>query len=87
MSLISLPLSFWGYALKTAAFTFKRATSKSVETTPYELWFSSKPKLSFLKDWSCDAYVKKFQPDKLEPNRRNVSSEDTLRNYWVHLLS
>ena len=23
MSLISLPLSFWGYALETAAFTFK----------------------------------------------------------------
>ena len=26
-----------------------------------------KPKLSFLKVWGCDAYVKKFQPDKLEP--------------------
>ena len=35
--------------------------------TPYELWFSKKPKLSFLKVWRCDAYVKKFQPDKLEP--------------------
>ena len=46
----------------------KRAPSKFVETTPYELWFSSKPKLSFLKVWSCDAYMKKgFQPDKLEP--------------------
>ena len=35
--------------------------------TPYELWFSKKPKLSFLKVWGCDAYVKKLQPDKLEP--------------------
>ena len=26
-----------------------------------------KPKLSFLKVWGCDAYVKKLQPDKLEP--------------------
>ena len=26
-----------------------------------------KPKLSFLKVWGCDAYVKKFQADKLEP--------------------
>ena len=26
-----------------------------------------KPKLSFLKVWDCDAYVKKFQLDKLEP--------------------
>ena len=52
-SLTDLPISFWGYALKTAAFTFKRAPSKSpsksVETTQTELWFGKKPKLSFLK--------------------------------------
>ena len=59
MSLTDLPLSFWGYALETAAFTLNRAPSKSVETTPCELWFGKKPKLSFLKVWSCDAYVKK----------------------------
>ena len=67
MSLTDLPLSFWGYTLETAAFTLNRAPSKSVETTPYELWFSKKPKLSFLKVWYYDAYVKKIQPDKLEP--------------------
>ncbi|KAK1600861.1 hypothetical protein QYE76_017948, partial [Lolium multiflorum] len=50
----------------TAAFTLNRAPSKSVETTPYELWFNKKPK-SFLKVWGCEAYVKKLQPDKLEP--------------------
>ena len=66
MYLTDLPLSFWDYALKTVAFTLNRAPSKSVETTPYELWFINKPKLSFLKVWSCNAYVKKFQPDKLE---------------------
>ena len=49
MSLIGLPLSFWGYALETTAFTFNRAPSKSVETTLYELWLSKKPKLSFFK--------------------------------------
>jgi hypothetical protein len=67
MSLTDLPLSFWGYALETAAFTLNRAPSKSVETTPYELWFGAKPKLSFLKVWGCEAYVKKLMPDKLEP--------------------
>ena len=67
MSLTDLPLSFWGYALETATFTLNRAPSKSVKTTLYELWFSSKPKLSFLKVWSCDAYVKKFHLDKLKP--------------------
>ena len=51
VSLTDLPLSFWGYALEIAAFAFNRAPSKSVETTPYELWFGKKPKLSFLKVW------------------------------------
>ncbi|KAK1613767.1 hypothetical protein QYE76_019284 [Lolium multiflorum] len=51
----------------TAAFTLNRAPSKSLESTPYELWFNKKPKLSFLKVWGCEAYVKKLQPDKLEP--------------------
>ena len=75
MSLIGLPLSFWGYALETAAFTFNRATSKSVVTTPYELWFSSKPKLAFLKAWSCDAYMKKvINLIRSNPNRRSASS-------------
>ena len=60
MSLTDLPLSFWGYALQTAAFTLNRAPSKSVETTPYELWFGKKPKLSFLKVWGCDTYVKRL---------------------------
>ena len=67
MYLTDLPLLFWGYALETAAFTLNRAPLKSVETTPYELWFGKKPKLSFLKVWVCDAYVKRLQPDKLEP--------------------
>ena len=75
MSLIDLPLSFWGYALKTVAFTFKRAPSKSVEMTQSELWFGKKPKLSFLKVLGCDAYVKKvFILISSKPNRRNMSS-------------
>ena len=45
MSLTNLPLLFWAYALETAAFTLNRAPSKSVEMTPYELWFGKKPKV------------------------------------------
>src|SRR4051812_5235357 len=70
MSLTDLPLLFWGYALETAAFTLYRAPSKSVEATPYELWFGKKPKLLFLKVWGCEAYVNKLQPDKLEPKAK-----------------
>ena len=49
MSLTDLSLSCWGYALEIVAFTLNRAPSKSVETTPCELWFGKKPKLSFPK--------------------------------------
>ena len=83
MSLTDLPLLFWGYALKTAAFMFKRAPSKSpsksVETTQSELWFGKKPKLSFLKVWGCDAYVKRFHPDKLKPKSEKCVFKDTQR--------
>ena len=48
-SLTDLPLSFWGYALETAAFMLNRAPSKSVETTPYELWFGRNQSCRFLK--------------------------------------
>ena len=53
MYLTDLPLSFWGYALEKAAITLNRAPSKFVETTPHELLFGKKPKLSFLKVWGC----------------------------------
>jgi hypothetical protein len=66
ISLSDLSISFWGYVLETGAFILNRAPSKSVDTTPYELWHGKKPTLSFLRVWGCEAYVKKLQPDKLE---------------------
>ena len=59
MSLNDLPLSFSGYALEKTAFTLSRAPSKSVEITPYELWFGKKPKLSFLKVWGLRCLCEK----------------------------
>ena len=70
ISITNLPL-FWGYALKTITFTLNRAPSKSVETTPYELWFGKKPKLLFLKVWGYDAYVDRLRSEKLEPRAEN----------------
>jgi hypothetical protein len=60
MSLSDLSISFWGYALETAAFVLNGASSKSMETTPYELWHGKKPRLLFLKVWGCEAYIKKL---------------------------
>ena len=48
-SLTDLPLSFWGYALDTTTFTLNRAQSKTVETTPYELWLARNLCRRFLK--------------------------------------
>jgi hypothetical protein len=67
ISLTYQPLSFWGHTLETTAFTLNRDSYKSAETTPYELWIGNKPKLLFLRVWGCDVYVRRPQPDKLEP--------------------
>ena len=68
MSLTDLPLLFLGSCIRYSCIHVKKgAPSISVETTPYELWFGKKPKLSFLEVWGCDAYEKKFHPDKLKP--------------------
>ena len=58
--------------------------------TQYELWFSKKPKLSFLKVWGCDAYVKNLQPDKLEPKAENcvfIEYTNKMIGYTFYLKS
>ncbi|KAJ9541893.1 hypothetical protein OSB04_028399 [Centaurea solstitialis] len=63
----TLPISFWGHALETAAHILNRAPTKSVEKTPYELWKGKKPNISFLKIWGCEVYVKRTTSEKLKP--------------------
>jgi hypothetical protein len=67
MSQTDLPLSFWGYALEIAIFTLNRVPTKSVERTTYEIWTWKCSRLSFLKVWGCEAYVKCLVSDKLTP--------------------
>ena len=67
MSQADLPLSFWGYAQETVAFTLNRVPTKSVEKIPYEIWIGKRPRLSFLKVLGCEAYVKCLMSDKLTP--------------------
>ena len=74
MSLTDLLLSFWGYALEIVAFSLNRVPSKSIETTPYELWFGNKPKLSFLKVWDAMLMLKGFSLIISNPKWRSVSS-------------
>ncbi|KAJ9566114.1 hypothetical protein OSB04_002080 [Centaurea solstitialis] len=63
----TLPISFWGHALETAAHILNRAPTKSVEKTPYELWKGKKPNISFLRIWGCEVYVKRPTSEKLKP--------------------
>ncbi|KAJ9538930.1 hypothetical protein OSB04_031663 [Centaurea solstitialis] len=63
----TLPMSFWGHALETAAHILNRAPTKSVEKTPYELWKGKKPNISFLRIWGCEVYVKRPTSEKLKP--------------------
>ena len=53
----NLLISFWGNALLTAAYILNRVPSKSVPSTPYELWNDEKLDLGNLHSWGCAAYV------------------------------
>ncbi|GKB43870.1 retrotransposon protein, putative, ty1-copia subclass [Tanacetum coccineum] len=50
MNLTTLPKSFWGYALETAARILNMVPTKKVDRTPYEIWHGKAPKLSYLRE-------------------------------------
>ena len=66
MCFTELHISFWGYALETAANILNRVPSKTVSSTPYEIWRGKKPNLKYLKIWGCLAYVKRNFGHKLD---------------------
>ena len=72
MSHADLPLSFWGAAIISAIYVLNRTPSKSVQKTPHEMWTGKVPKMSFLKIWDCEAYVKVLMSGKLEPKAERL---------------
>ncbi|GJY51002.1 ankyrin repeat-containing protein BDA1-like protein [Tanacetum coccineum] len=54
MNLITLPLSFWDYALETATRILYMVPTKKVGKTPYDLWYGKVPNLSYLKVWGYE---------------------------------
>ena len=66
MSYTTLPTSFWGYALQTACYVLNQVPSKSVASTPYELWAGKKSTLSHLRIWGCPAHVLNKDAKKLD---------------------
>ncbi|GJQ99374.1 putative RNA-directed DNA polymerase, partial [Tanacetum coccineum] len=89
MSLTILPLSFWDYALESAARILNMVPTKKVDKTPYELWHGKVPNLSYLKVWGCEAHVKRHTPDKLQ--QRSVKCifigypKETIGYYFYYL--
>ncbi len=51
MSNSEMPKSFWGYALETVVYLLNSVPSKSVDKTPYEMWYNKKPVLAHIKIW------------------------------------
>ncbi|GJX80780.1 retrotransposon protein, putative, ty1-copia subclass, partial [Tanacetum coccineum] len=66
MNLTTLPKSFWGYALESAARILNLVPTKKVDRTPYEIWHGKAPKLSYLRVWGCEALIKRDTPEKLD---------------------
>ena len=66
LSYSSLPKSFWGYALETAAYILNLVPSKSVSKTPIELWKGCKPSLNHIRIWGAPAHVLVQKQQKLE---------------------
>ncbi|KAL0303283.1 UNVERIFIED_CONTAM: hypothetical protein Sradi_6196400 [Sesamum radiatum] len=66
MSFTELPLSFWGYALETAAKLLNMAPSKTVAQTPYQIWHGKPASYKYLRVWGSPAYVKRLVEDKLD---------------------
>nr|GEW37924.1 hypothetical protein [Tanacetum cinerariifolium] len=56
MNLTTLPKSFWGYALESAARIPNMVPTKKVKRTPYEIWHGKAPKLSYLRVWGSEFF-------------------------------
>ena len=66
MSYIYLLISLWSYALQMASYILNRVPSKSVSTTPYEIWHGRAPSLKHVKIWGYPTFIKKLKLDKLD---------------------
>ena len=66
MSYSTLPISCWGYALKTVMHILSLVPSKSIPNTPKVLWSGCKPSMKYLHIWGCLAYMLKGKSDNLE---------------------
>lgn len=88
MSFVDLPISFWGYALETAAYLLNRVPTKLVVSTRYEIWKEKKLDFNVIKIWDCPAHVKRHNLDKLESRTERCKfmgyPEETYEYYFYY---
>ena len=66
MSLSTLPLSFWGYALETTTYILNMVSSNSIPKTLMKMWTGQKLILSHILISGCPAYILKHSSNKLD---------------------
>ncbi|KAL0401660.1 UNVERIFIED_CONTAM: hypothetical protein Slati_4195900 [Sesamum latifolium] len=57
MTQANLLISLWEDAILTTAYILNRVPSKSIPSTPYELWYGRKPNLKGLRPWGLARFV------------------------------
>ncbi|KAL0462539.1 UNVERIFIED_CONTAM: Retrovirus-related Pol polyprotein from transposon TNT 1-94 [Sesamum latifolium] len=80
MSLVNLPILFWGYALLTATHILNKTPSKVVEKTPYEIWIG--------KDLLCGLSQENQRLLILQPKtsrKSNPPKRNPLEGYLVNV--
>lgn len=73
----TLSESFWGEALKTAAYIFNRVPSKATLRTPYKVCISKKISLNHLHILGCLVEARPYKP-----NKENLDSK-IVRFYFI----
>ncbi|XP_062109431.1 uncharacterized protein LOC133820457 [Humulus lupulus] len=66
LSYSSLPLTLWGFALKTTTYIFNVVPSKTLCKTPLELWNGNKPTLRHFYIWGFPTHVLRPKLGKLD---------------------
>lgn len=64
----------WGEALLTANYLTNRTPSKSVSSTPFEIWCGRKPSFYHLHVWGCKAEAKPYNPQLGKLDSKTVSA-------------
>nr|AAO52669.1 putative copia-type polyprotein [Aster yellows phytoplasma] len=52
-----LPKCFWAEVVNTVTYLLNRSPSRTISSTPEELWSGQKPTLSHVKTFGCKAYA------------------------------